>query len=99
MNIYRRLLAYVKPYRGRLILAILASQGYAVATALVSVTLYVIVNGLQNREEVVIDNIPHVPFLMNIRFSTHWIARKSTGLPEPAWWCASLAAGTVQMQT
>ncbi|MBI3316776.1 MAG: ABC transporter ATP-binding protein [Candidatus Omnitrophica bacterium] len=54
-------------------MAILASQGYAVATALVSATLYLIVNGLQNKNEVVIDNIPHVPFLMNIHFPTWWI--------------------------
>lgn len=73
MGIYRRLLHYVKPHKNRLIIAILCSQGYALATAFVSATLYVIINGLQNKDEVIIDNIPHVPFLMNIRFPSYWI--------------------------
>lgn len=73
IDIYKRLLSYVKPYRGRLILAMLASQGYALSTALISATLYVIVNGLENRDEVVIQNIPHVPFLMDVRFPVVWI--------------------------
>ncbi|MBN1688112.1 MAG: ATP-binding cassette domain-containing protein [Candidatus Omnitrophica bacterium] len=72
-QIYKRLLGYVKPYKGRLIVAILASQGFALATALISATLYIIVNGLENKTEVVIENIPHVPFLMNIRFSVAWV--------------------------
>jgi subfamily B ATP-binding cassette protein MsbA len=72
-TIYKRLLAYVKPYRGRIVLAILASQGYALATALVSGTLYLIINGLQNKKEVIINNIPHVPFLMEIRFPAMWV--------------------------
>lgn len=73
MEIYRRLLRYLKPHRARLAAAILASQGYAVSTALVSGTLYLIVNGLENRKEVVINNIPHCPFLMNIHFPAYWI--------------------------
>ena len=75
MEIYRRLLAYIKPYRGRLIAAIIASQGFALSSALISATLYVIINGLQNKEEVVINNIPHLPWLMdlNIRFPAGWI--------------------------
>jgi len=73
MGVYKRLIRYIKPYKGRLILAILASQGYALATALVSATLYVIINGMQNRDEVIIDNIPHVPFLMDIRFPASWV--------------------------
>ena len=73
MNIYRRLIRYVSPYKGRLILAMLSSQGYALATAMVSATLYIIINGMQNRTEVIINNIPHVPFLMNIRFPAQWV--------------------------
>ncbi|MFA6599759.1 MAG: ABC transporter ATP-binding protein [Candidatus Omnitrophota bacterium] len=72
-TIYRRLLGYVKPYRGKIALAFLASQGYALATALVSGTLYLIINGLQNKKEVIINNIPHVPFMQEIRFPAVWI--------------------------
>ncbi|MBN1687765.1 MAG: ABC transporter ATP-binding protein [Candidatus Omnitrophica bacterium] len=73
MGIYKRLLNYIKPHRWRLVAAIIASQGYAITTALVSATLYLIINGLQNKTEVVINNIPHLPFLMNIRFPAYWI--------------------------
>ena len=74
MDIYRRLLAYVKPYKWRLALAILASQGYALSTALISATLYLIINGLQNKREVIINNIDHVPFMTGeIRFPAVWI--------------------------
>ncbi len=72
MGIYRRLLNYLKPHRGRLVLAILASQGFALSTALVSGTLYAIINGLQNKDEVVLANIPHAPFL-NLRFPTLYL--------------------------
>jgi len=74
-TIYKRLLGYIKPHRSRLIIAIAASQGFALSTAMISATLYIIINGLQNKDEVVIQNIPHVPFLMdlNIRFPVFWI--------------------------
>lgn len=73
MNTYRRLLTYLKPHKGRFLAAVLASQGFALATALVSATLYLIINGLENRQEVVINNIPHLPILMDIRFPATWI--------------------------
>lgn len=72
MGTYRRLLSYLKPHRARLFLAILASQGFALSTALVSATLYVIINGLQNKDEVVIKDIPHADFL-DIRFPATYI--------------------------
>ncbi len=72
MGIYRRLLTYLKPHRGRLVLAVLASQGFALSTALVSGTLYAIINGLQNKDEVVLGNIPHAPFL-HIHFPTLYL--------------------------
>jgi len=56
-----------------MILALLASQGFALSTALVSATLYIVINGLSNKKEVVINNIPHVPFLMNFSFPANWI--------------------------
>jgi len=73
MGTYRRLLTYLRPHRGRMILALLASQGFALSTALVSATLYIVINGLSNKKEVVINNIPHVPFLMNFSFPANWI--------------------------
>jgi subfamily B ATP-binding cassette protein MsbA len=72
-GIYPRLVRYIWPYKGRLILALLASQGFALSTALVSATLYIIINGLENKDQVVINNIPHVPLLMDIRFPAAWI--------------------------
>jgi len=75
MGIYQRLLQYIKPYRVRLIIAILASQGYALFTALVSATLYIIINGLQNKHEVVIHKIDRLEWLLDhdIRFPSSWI--------------------------
>ncbi len=72
MDTYKRLLAYVKPYRGRLALAILSMFFYSLANALVSATLYIIINGLHHKEEVLI-NIPHVSFFTEVRFPSYWI--------------------------
>lgn len=73
MGTYRRLLSYVWPYRGRLALAAISMLGVSLANALISVTVYVTLNGLQNRSRVVIDNIPHAPLLARIEFSAQWI--------------------------
>lgn len=76
MGIYRRLLNYLKPHKGRLILAILSAQGAALFTGLISATAYVVINGLQNKREVVVNNLPQIPFLSGIHdfhFSTFWI--------------------------
>ncbi len=73
MGTYRRLLGYVRPYRGRLMLASFFMLGVSLANALISATVYVTLNGLQNRTRVIIDNIPHTSFLPRIEFSAHWI--------------------------
>lgn len=73
MDTYKRLMRYVKPHWGRLFLAVLAGQGSAIFTALISAVAYITINGLQNQNEVVINNIPHVPYVMNLSFSTYWI--------------------------
>lgn len=80
MNIYKRLLAYVKPHRWRLVLAMLCMFAYSVANSLVSGTLYIIVNGLYHKNEVVIDNIPYLSkfiekfsSLSSLSFSVFWI--------------------------
>lgn len=73
MDVYRKLLAYLKPHRWRLALAIAAGQGSALFTSLLSLTVFVIINGLQNQKEVVIRNFPHLPFALDIRFPIYWI--------------------------
>ena len=73
MGTYRRLLSYVWPYRGRLFIATLCMLGVSLANALISATVYVTLNGLQNRTRVVVDNIPHAAFLPRIEFSAAWI--------------------------
>ncbi len=73
MDIYRRLVAYIKPYKLRFAVAIVCMLGYAVANSLVSAIGYVVINGLYHQKEVVVNNIPHVPFLANLHFSAGWI--------------------------
>ncbi len=73
METYRRLLAYVWPYRFRLALATLCMIGVSLANALMSATVYVTLNGLENRTSVIIDNIPHASFVPRIEFPALWI--------------------------
>lgn len=72
-TVYKRLLEYIKPYKWRLMLAILATQGTALATAMIPATIYIVTNGLQNKDQVVIDNMQHAPFLNGLHFSVNWI--------------------------
>lgn len=73
MEIYKRLLAYIKPHRWRLVLAIVSMFAYSVANSLVSATLYIIVNGLHNKDAVVLNDLPHVPFFSSLSFPVIWI--------------------------
>lgn len=75
MGTYPRLMRYLKPHIWRMVLAIASGQGAALFTALVSATAYVTINGLQNKNEVVINNLPNVPYLsgLNIHFPTWWV--------------------------
>lgn len=73
MDIYKRLLAYTRRYKARLALAIFCMFCFSVANSLVSATLYLIINGLHNKNYVVIDNIPHVWFITGIKFASWWI--------------------------
>jgi len=73
MNTYRRLLAYVRPHRGRLAFAALCMFGVSLANALISATVYVTANGFQNRTRVIVDNLPHAGFIPRIEFSAVWI--------------------------
>ncbi|HOW59649.1 MAG TPA: ABC transporter ATP-binding protein [Candidatus Omnitrophota bacterium] len=81
MDVYRRLLQYIRPHRWRLVIAMLCMFAYSLANSMVSVTLYIVVNGLYHKNEVVIDNIPkvskfiskHITHLPNISFPIIWI--------------------------
>ncbi|MDD5672404.1 MAG: ABC transporter ATP-binding protein [Candidatus Omnitrophica bacterium] len=73
LDIYRRLLAYVKPNRGRLFIAIISMFCYSLAHSLVSAMAYIIVNGLQNKTQVVVNDLPHLPFTIDFRFPAYWI--------------------------
>ncbi len=70
MEIYKRLLAYLKPYRARLIMAAVASFFYTIAHSLVSVTVFIVLNGLQNRNYVVIGNSPKLTWLEKMHLPT-----------------------------
>ena len=73
MDIYKRLVAYIKPYRSRLAIAVVCMFGFSVTNALVSAIPYIVINGMVNKEQVVIDNIPHAKFLPVIQFPVYWI--------------------------
>ncbi len=83
MNIYKRLLGYVKPYRSRLMFAFVCTLLYTFAHSLVSVTVFIVLNGLQNRNYVTLPPIPksellnllHLDFLSghHIQFSTNFV--------------------------
>ena len=82
MDVYKRLLSYLKPYRGRLILAGLCTLCYTFAHSLVSVTVFIVLNGLQNRDFVAI-HLPKLSWLERfqlpqggmppVQFPTYWV--------------------------
>lgn len=72
MDIYRRLLKYIVPYKGRYVLAILCMLGFALVNTLVSALGYITINGLYHKDKVVF-NIPHVPFLASFSFPVYWV--------------------------
>lgn len=72
MDIYKRLLQYIKPHRGRLYIAIVCMLGYAIVNSLLSGIGYIVINGLYNQDKVVF-NIPHISFLKSLTFPVYWI--------------------------
>jgi ATP-binding cassette, subfamily B, bacterial MsbA len=71
MDTYKRLIAYIKPYRARMALAVGCTLLYTVAHSLVSVTVFFILNGIQNKDRVIINGMPEInwlPGLEPIRF-------------------------------
>ncbi len=77
MDIYKRLLGYVKPYRWRLAVAFLCMLAFSMANALVSVALYVITKGFFQKNQVVVDNVPYIskyfPQLTSVALPMIWI--------------------------
>jgi ATP-binding cassette, subfamily B, bacterial MsbA len=77
MDIYKRLLGYVKPYRWRLVIAFACMLAYSMANALVSVALYVITKGFFQKSQVVVDNVPflskYFPQLTSVAVPMIWI--------------------------
>lgn len=74
MNVYKRLIAYLKPYRMRLILAGICTILYTLAHSLVSVTVFIVLNGLQNKNYVAIgshsNSAPLLPDLFHFNVPT-----------------------------
>ena len=70
MEIYKRLLAYLKPFRTRLVVASVCTLFYTLAHSLVSVTVFIVLNGLQNRDYVVINNLPKLTWLAKLHLQT-----------------------------
>jgi ATP-binding cassette, subfamily B, bacterial MsbA len=70
MRTYRRLLSYLKPYKARLFLAVICTLGYTLAHSLVSVTVFIVLNGIQNQDRVVIDDMPRVSWLEKFNLPT-----------------------------
>ncbi len=73
MHIYRRLLTYVLPFKGRLAMAVAFLVLFSIANVLVSGTVYVVLNGFYHGGEVVVDNIPKLPFQHPMRFPVYWV--------------------------
>jgi ATP-binding cassette, subfamily B, bacterial MsbA len=71
---YKRLFAYILPYKFRLIGAFVLLVGASAAHAAISIVTYITVNGLINRTQVTFADIPHLPpALARITFSAAWI--------------------------
>jgi subfamily B ATP-binding cassette protein MsbA len=77
MDIYNRLLEYVKPYRWRLAVAFLCMFAFSMANALVSVAIYIITKGFFHKDQVVIDNIPflskYFPHIASVALPIIWV--------------------------
>ena len=73
MGNYARLLAYIKPYRARLIVAAIFTFAYSISHSLVSGVIYVAVNGFYSNGSVVFDNLPSISFIRQISIPADYI--------------------------
>jgi ATP-binding cassette, subfamily B, bacterial MsbA len=73
MNIYKRLLSYLAPYKMKFGLGLFLTVLAGVGESLVAGVIYVTTNGLMNREYVSLENIPHLPENFAVRFPIIWV--------------------------
>ena len=77
MDIYKRLLSYVKPYRWRLAIAFLCMFAFSIANSFVSVAIYIITKGFFQKDKIVVDNIPYLskyfPKIASVSLPLIWI--------------------------
>ncbi|MBI4970648.1 MAG: hypothetical protein HZC17_02280 [Candidatus Omnitrophica bacterium] len=70
MDIYKRLLAYIKPFRFQLVMATLCMLVFALASSLVSITVYMLANGFLNKD---CASLPIPKFHTTLSFSSAWV--------------------------
>jgi len=73
MEIYRRLIPYIKPYKYLLLFGILLTILAGASEVLISGVIYVTTNGLMNREVVSLEGIPHLPPQCAVTFGVIWV--------------------------
>jgi ATP-binding cassette, subfamily B, bacterial MsbA len=73
MDIYRRLLNYVKPYKLRFLSAVLCMIGFALTNSMVSILPYITINGLNNKNMVILPLGKRLPDFIPEQFPTYWI--------------------------
>ncbi len=54
-------------------MAVVCLIGYSIANSLFSALAYIALNGMYHKDEVVLNNIPHVPFFSSLHFPVSWI--------------------------
>jgi subfamily B ATP-binding cassette protein MsbA len=73
-NTYKRLFAYILPYKFRLIWSFVLLAGSSAAQAAISIVTYITVNGLINKTKVTFTDMPHLPpAIARITFSAVWV--------------------------
>ncbi|MBN1493319.1 MAG: ABC transporter ATP-binding protein [Candidatus Omnitrophica bacterium] len=71
---YKRLLAYILPYKFRLLSAFILLSAASAAHAAISIVTYITINGLMNKTQVTFADIPNLPeALAQISFSAKWV--------------------------
>ncbi|MFC1809302.1 ABC transporter ATP-binding protein [Candidatus Omnitrophota bacterium] len=71
---YKRLFAYIMPYKMRLITAFILLSGASAAHSAISIVTYITINGLMNKTQVSFEGIPNLPEqLASITFSARWV--------------------------
>lgn len=80
MHIYKRLIGYIKPFRIRLALAAFFMFLFTLTHSLVSVTVFMVLNGMQNKDFVTIPGLPQISWLKRLPFFDSSTVQFSTAL-------------------